>query len=84
MTPPREPVRLLRHVGGIKDGARVSLRVGPWPFSLGWELAHRDYRFWKHVHRMVPQGPDACLLEDTIEYELPTAPSPAMARGSKA
>ena len=29
------------------------------------------FRFWQHVHRMVPQGPDACLLEDTIEYELP-------------
>lgn len=86
LTPPREPVRVLRHEGGIKDGAFVSLRVGPWPFSLAWDLEHRDYRhgrsftdvqitgpfrFWKHVHRMVPQGPDACLLEDTIEYELP-------------
>jgi len=86
LTPPWERVRVLRHEGGIRDGARVSLRVGPWPFSLRWELEHRDYqpgrsftdvqlsgpfRSWKHVHRMIPQGPAACLLEDTIEYELP-------------
>jgi hypothetical protein len=86
LTPPGEPVRVIRQEGGIRDGARVSLRVGPWPFSLKWDLEHRDYRggrsftdlqvtgpfrFWKHVHLMVPQGPDACLLEDSIEYELP-------------
>lgn len=86
LTPPGEPVRVIGQKGGIRDGARVSLRVGPWPFSLTWELEHQDYRrgrsftdqqvtgpfrFWRHVHRMVPQGPDACLLEDSIEYELP-------------
>jgi ligand-binding SRPBCC domain-containing protein len=86
LTPPGEPVRVLSHEGGIKDGARVSLRVGPWPFSLAWNLEHRDYRrgesftdqqltgpfrFWKHVHRMIPEGPDTCRLVDTIEYELP-------------
>lgn len=85
LTPPREPVRVLRHEGGIKDGARVSLRVGPWPFALRWELEHRDYqrgrsftdvqisgpfKYWKHVHRMIPEGP-GCRLEDAIEYELP-------------
>ena len=72
--------------GGIRDGAQVSLRVGPSPFALRWDLEHRDYqrgrsftdlqrsgpfRYWKHVHRMIPQGPGACVLEDTIEYELP-------------
>lgn len=86
LTPRGEPVRMIRHEGGIKDGAQVSLRVGPWPFSLRWDLEHRDYqagrsftdeqvrgpfRSWKHVHRMIPQGPDACLLEDAIEYEMP-------------
>ena len=86
LTPPWERVRVLRHEGGIRDGARVSLVVGPWPFSIRWELEHRDYqhgrsftdwqlsgpfRSWKHVHRMIPQGPHACVLEDAIEYELP-------------
>ena len=82
LTPPWESVRVLRHEGGIRDGARVSLLVGPRPVALRWELEHRDYqhgrsftdvqlsgpfRYWKHVHRMIPQGPDACVLEDTID-----------------
>ena len=86
LTPPGERVRVVQHEGGIRDGARVSLRVGPKPFSLRWDLEHRDYqhgrsftdlqlagpfRYWKHVHRMVPQGPQASVLEDAIEYELP-------------
>lgn len=86
LTPPGEPVRVLRQDGGIKDGARVSVRVGPWPFSLRWDLAHVDYRpgesftdiqvsgpfaSWRHVHRMIADGPDRCTLEDRIEYALP-------------
>lgn len=86
LTPPGEPVRVLKQEGGIKNGAQVSVLVGPWPFSLRWDLEHRDYRYgesftdqqvkgpftsWRHVHRMVPTGPDTCELEDRIEYELP-------------
>lgn len=86
LTPPWERVRVLSHEGGIRDGARVSLLVGPAPFRLRWDLEHRDYqhgrsftdvqrrgpfRHWTHVHRMIPQGPHASVLEDTIEYELP-------------
>ena len=86
LTPSWERVRVLRHEGGIRDGARVSLLVGPALVSLRWDLEHRDYqpgrsftdlqlsgpfRYWKHVHRMIPQGPHASVLEDTIEYELP-------------
>jgi ligand-binding SRPBCC domain-containing protein len=86
LTPPWERVRVLFHEGGIRNGARVSLLVGPAPFSLRWDLEHVDYRrgssftdiqrrgpfgYWKHVHRMIPDGPNACVLEDTIEYELP-------------
>lgn len=44
LTPPWERVRVLRHEGGIRNGARVSLLVGPGPLSLRWELEHRDYR----------------------------------------
>lgn len=86
LTPPGEPVRVVRQVGGIRDGAQVSVLVGPWPFSLRWDLEHRDYRHgesftdqqvqgpfksWRHVHRMLPTGRDTCELEDRIEYELP-------------
>lgn len=86
LTPPGEPVRVLSHVGGIRDGAQVALRVGYWPLALRWNLEHCDYqagrsftdrqvtgpfRYWQHVHRMVPVGPHACILEDSIEYEMP-------------
>jgi uncharacterized protein len=89
LTPPREPVRVLRQVGGIRDGAQVSVRVGPWPFTLRWDLEHRNYRpgqsftdvqvrgpfkSWVHVHRMIPVGEQNCILEDRIEYELPFGP----------
>lgn len=86
LTPPWEKVRVLRHVGGIRDGAEVSLLVGPMPFALRWDLTHCDYepgrsftdkqvagpfKSWRHIHRMIPEGPDRCTLEDHIEYELP-------------
>ena len=86
LTPPGEPVKVLRQVGGIRDGAQVSVAVGPWPFALRWDLQHRDYRYgesftdeqirgpfaaWRHVHRRRSTGPDTCELEDHIEYELP-------------
>jgi uncharacterized protein len=94
LTPPWEPVVLVRHVGGIKDGAQVSVRVGAWPFSLRWDLEHRDYRVgesftdvqvkgpfksWRHVHRMTPTGRHTCRLEDRIEFELPFGPLGAIA-----
>jgi len=86
LTPPWARVHVLHHDGGIRDGARVSLRVGPPPFSLRWDLEHVEYqygrsftdvqragpfKYWKHAHRMIPVGPHACILEDAIEYALP-------------
>jgi ligand-binding SRPBCC domain-containing protein len=86
LTPPWERIRVLSQEGGIRDGSRVSLLIGPAPFSLRWDLEHRDFqhgrsftdiqrkgpfRYWTHAHRMLPQGPHACFLEDTIEFELP-------------
>ena len=89
LTPPWERVALVRHVGGIRDGAQVSVRVGRWPFSLRWDLEHCDYQAgvsftdvqvkgpftsWRHVHRMTPTGQDSCTLEDRIDFELPFGP----------
>ncbi len=67
----------------VRVGARVPLRVWPWPFALRSDLEHIDYqegrsftdvqvrgpfRYWKHEHRMIPRGPQACVLEDAIDY----------------
>lgn len=86
LTPPWEAVQVLVQEGGIRNGARVVLKVGPRPFALRWELTHEDYRpgrsftdrqvrgpfrCWRHEHRMHPDGPDACVLEDVIEYAFP-------------
>ncbi len=86
LTPPWEAVQVLVQEGGIRDGARVVLKVGTRPFALRWELTHEDYRpgrsftdrqvrgpfrLWRHEHRMRPDGPDACVLEDAIEFAFP-------------
>lgn len=86
LIPPGDPVRVLEHKGGIEDGARVVLRVGPFPFSIKWVAVHKDYvvgrqfrdvqvkgpfAFWEHTHTVVPDGDNACTLIDHVEYDLP-------------
>ena len=86
LTPPWERVEILERSGGIRDGARVVLRVGPWPLRLQWELTHCEYiagrqfcdvqvhgpfAHYKHFHLMHPDGPQASILEDRIEFALP-------------
>jgi hypothetical protein len=56
------------------------------PFSQRWVSEHRDFvegqqfrdvqisgpfACWEHTHRVEPDGPSACYLEDAIEYALP-------------
>lgn len=86
LTPPWEPVRLVKHTGGIRDGARMELRVGYGPFSFRWVAEHRGYiagrqfqdvqvhgpfTSWVHTHRFEPAGDHACILDDRVEYTLP-------------
>ena len=86
LVPPGEPIRLLAHTGGIRDGARVELAIGPPLFRFRWSAEHSGYieyrQFrdiqvrgpfarWEHTHIFEADGPDACHLEDRIEYTLP-------------
>ena len=97
LTPPWEPVRVVERHGGIEDGARLVMRMGPGPFGLRWVAEHRDYiegeQFrdvqtagpfarWVHTHRVEPDGPDACFLEDRIEYTLPFGALGALVGGA--
>ena len=56
------------------------------PLRLRWTFEHNGYiegrqfrdvqtsgpfRRWEHTHLFIPEGPEACKLEDRIEYELP-------------
>jgi ligand-binding SRPBCC domain-containing protein len=86
LTPPGEHVEVVERTGGIERGGRVVLRFGRWPFRLRWVAEHQDFeegRYfsdvqvsgpfarWKHTHTFEPDGPDACILEDRVEYALP-------------
>jgi ligand-binding SRPBCC domain-containing protein len=86
LSPPWEPVEILQRAPGIRDGDRGALRVQMGPFKIRWSFEHRDYiegrqfrdvqisgpfRRWEHTHKMDPQGTSACILSDSICYELP-------------
>jgi len=87
LTPPWEPANLVERTGGPDEvGSRVVLKVGPGPFAIRWVAEHTHYEpgrmfrdvqrkgpfaRWEHTHLVEPDGPDACWLEDRIEYALP-------------
>ena len=89
LCPPWERVELVAATGGVRDGARVTVRNKFGPFWQQWEVEHRDYipgvQFrdvqvsgpfarWEHLHRIAPDGADACTLTDEISYRLPGGP----------
>jgi hypothetical protein len=89
LCPPWERVEVRARSGGIRDGARVSLRTKIGPLWVRWEIEHRDYvggrQFrdvllrgpfakWEHLHLMEPAGGGACVLTDEIHYRLPFGP----------
>ncbi len=87
LNPPWDPAIVEAVTGGIEDaGARVVLRVGParqrWVAEHYGAVAGREFHdrqvsgpfaHWEHRHRMTPEDPGACTLEDHIEYALPAS-----------
>lgn len=87
LNPPWQPVEITHRSGGIRDGARVVLRVPiAGPLGVTWELTHKDYiagvQFrdeqvrgpftrWSHLHTIAPDGADASVLTDTIDFAAP-------------
>ena len=86
LAPPWQAVEVVERQGGIEPGGRATLRIPLGPARITWRLEHRDYvagsqfcdvqlagpfHSWRHTHRIEPDGPDACFLEDRIDYELP-------------
>lgn len=84
LTPPWQSIEVEERTGGLKEGARVVLRVGP--LGRRWVAVHRrlvpgrefvdeqvsgPFARWIHTHRFQPEGPDASVLEDHVEYALP-------------
>jgi uncharacterized protein len=86
LLPPWEKVQVLAQRGGIRSGARVTVRSGIGPFSVEWEVEHRDYEpgrlfrdvqlrgpfaAFEHEHRFEARGAEQCVLRDVIRYRLP-------------
>jgi ligand-binding SRPBCC domain-containing protein len=87
LQPPWEDARVVESTGGIEQiGSRVTLLVRIGPFTQTWVAEHtafergrmfRDtmvrgpFPRWEHTHKFIPDGADACWLEDCVEYVLP-------------
>ncbi|NDC38591.1 MAG: NAD-dependent epimerase/dehydratase family protein, partial [Proteobacteria bacterium] len=89
LNPPWAPVRIVSQDAGVKDGARVSIKVPLGPVSIPWDLEHRGYiagqefsdiqlrgpfSAWKHRHLVEATGPKSSRLTDLIEYAAPLGP----------
>lgn len=85
LAPPWESVRVVEQTGGLEDG-RVALVVRAGGLWRRWVAQHCAYkpgeqfcdvqtegpfRHWRHCHRVIPDGPGRCFLEEDIEYALP-------------
>jgi uncharacterized protein (TIGR01777 family) len=86
LTPPWADVEIEHRDPGIRDGARVVLRVRRGPASFRWELRHRDYevnrgfrdeqvsgplKSWNHAHVFRPMEGGGCEIQDIIDLEAP-------------
>jgi uncharacterized protein (TIGR01777 family) len=84
LSPPFEKVRVVGKTGGVKEGAKVVLEVGP--FHQRWEALHLEFvpgkQFqdeqmkgpfakWIHTHGFEPIDPENSRLLDRVDYELP-------------
>jgi hypothetical protein len=85
LAPPWDDIEVVDKLGGIEDGARLTMKIHQGPFSVTWEALHRDFidgeqfvdeqvrgpfKKWEHVHRFEPSD-EGSVLRDRVEYELP-------------
>ncbi|MBA3312429.1 MAG: TIGR01777 family oxidoreductase [Planctomycetota bacterium] len=88
LLPPWQNVKVLDSTGGIRDGDRVTLRLGAGPFGKRYVAEHQNYVegdsfedagglwpvfHWRHTHRFESIDGNASALKDQIEYALPSA-----------
>lgn len=86
LSPPWERVEVVKRLGGITNGSRITVRVKIGPFSQLCTFQHLDYqegvqfrdvqvegpfKYWDHIHRIEAASDCVSYLEDKIEYVLP-------------
>lgn len=89
LSPPWDPIKVIERKGGIEKGAQVVLQMKAGPIPYLWKAQHIDYvenqmfrdrqihgpfASWTHTHLFESDGPNACFLEDQIEFSLPFHP----------
>ncbi|MEM9903543.1 MAG: SRPBCC family protein [Cyanobacteria bacterium P01_D01_bin.44] len=86
LTPPWQPVQIVRREGGLGPGAITEFRLWLGPVPITWLAHHTDeyepgrlftdtqtegpLESWTHRHRLIPEG-DKTRLVDDITFELP-------------
>lgn len=86
LVPPFQSVKVLSRTGGLDDSGRLVFTIRKGPMTFRWEAIHFGYdpprRFcdeqsrgpfsrWKHAHGFLSDEPQACRIEDEIDYALP-------------
>lgn len=94
LSPPWDPVGVVRRTGGIEKGAVVTLKMHAGPVPYEWMAEHTDFEEnrmfrdrqikgpfskWVHTHLFEPDGNGACVMEDRIDFALPFHPFGNMA-----
>lgn len=96
LTPPWIRVRVLKRLGGISDGGRLTLGIRQGPAEFKWEVRHTDFepgrlfrdaqvsgpfRRWVHTHRFRPGEDGGCVMEDEVDWLSPL-PSAGLGLGA--
>jgi uncharacterized protein len=86
LIPPWESVSMSEMSHGITNGSRGEIRIESGPIRSKWIAEIQNvqpgrqfqdvqisgpFASWTHTHKMIPDGEQACFLEDSIEYKLP-------------
>lgn len=86
LAPPWTRVSQVVRSGGIREGAKLSMRQHLGPLRLSWQVEHADFvenvqfrdiavrspfRSWEHLHRVEEISPSACVWIDEVRYRLP-------------
>lgn len=88
LTPPWQPIQVLRRDDSLQVGSEVVFRVWMGPLPVIWLARHTEFHgldgfvdeqirgpfhYWRHAHRFEPHA-EGTLLVDDIDCALPDAP----------